>query len=203
MSQLFKLQNEKTWKTLLLNDDNLMLVNKSYNTIEEFTEKYNEKGLLKERLEIAVAGITKIAYPEKESWKASITYTINSKEKTLELVFSSAEEQDQFVTTVSKAQKLLASTTQVSTWKAISPFVIGLIITAFFTFLTYADAAIIEAGDEVDTSGRRSLYKKLFAWLGGVLGTQGAIAVGAVIGLVCIYFIYKRLQSKPNEIVYS
>ena len=50
---------------------------------------------------------------------------------------------------------------------------------------------------------RKSLYKKLFAWLGESLGTQGTIAAGVVIGLVCVYFIYKNLQARPVEVVYS
>jgi hypothetical protein len=203
MNQLFKLQNEKTWKSLLLTDDSLMLVNKSYSSAEEFLEKFNEKGLLKERLELSILDITKISHPEKEGQKATITYPYKNSEKTLELSFVSEAEQQQFIQIVSRARKMVASVAQVSTWKAISPFVIGLVITAFFTFLTYSDAEIIEAGGEVDTSGRRSLYKQLFAWLGGVLGTNGAIAAGSIIGLLCIYFIYKRLQSKPNEIVYA
>jgi hypothetical protein len=203
MDQLFKLQNDKTWKTLLLTGSNLMLVNKSYKAPEEFLEKFNEKGLLKERLEISVLDISKIVHPEKEGTALTITYPKKNKDTELPLLFETVAEQEQFVNAVSKLRKMIATTQQVSVMKAIGSPLIGLAITAFFTFIVYADAQIIASGGEVDTSGRRSLYKKLFAWLAENLGTQGTIAAGAVTGLICVYFIYKNLRSRPVEVVYS
>jgi hypothetical protein len=203
MDQLFKLQNEKNWKTLLLTGNNLMLVNKSYSSPEEFLEKFSEKGLLKERLEIAVTDVNKIVHPEKEGRTLTITYPKKDKDAELPLIFETVAEQEQFVNAISKPRKMIATTQQVSVWKAIgSPF-IGLIVTAILSYIVYLDTAIIEAGGQVDTSGRKSLYKKLFAWLAETLGTQGTIAAGAVIGLVCVYFIYKNLQARPVEVVYS
>lgn len=203
MDQLFKLQNEKTWKTLLLTGNNMMLVNKSYSSTEEFLEKFSEKALLKERLEISVLDISKIVHPEKEGKTLTITYPKKDKATELPLVFETAAEQEQFVNAVSKPRNMTASSQQVSVLKAIGSPLIGLGITALFAFIVYEDAHIIEAGGEVNTSGRKSLYKKLFAWLAETLGTQGTIAAGAVIGLVCVYFIYRNLQSRPVEVVYS
>lgn len=203
MDQLFKLQNDKTWKTLLLTGTNIMLVNKTYNSPEEFLEKFNEKGLLKTRLEIPIPDISQVVHPEKEGSSLTITYPKKGKETKLPLVFETAAEQQQFVNAVSKPRNMTATTQQVSVWKAIGSPVIGLGLTALFAFVVYEDALIIEEGGEVNTSGRRSLYKKLFAWLGQTLGTQGTIAAGAVIALICVYFIYKNLQSRPVEVVYS
>ena len=203
MHQLFELQNEKTWKTLLLAEDSIMIVNKSYDSTEEFLEKFSEKGLLKERLEISLLDVSKIVHPEKEGKTVTITYPKKDKEMELPLVFTTAAEQDEFVKALCKPRKMTATSQQVSLLKAISSPLIGLGLTALFTFIVYEDAQIIEAGGEVNTSGRKSLYKKLFAWLGESLGTQGTIAAGVVIGLVCVYFIYKNLQSRPVEVVYS
>jgi hypothetical protein len=203
MDQLFKLQNEKTWKTLLLTGNNIMLVNKSYNSPEEFLEKFSEKGLLKERLEISALDISKIVHPEKEGKTVTITYPKKDKDAELALVFETVAEQEQFVNAVSKPRNMTASSQQVTVLKAIGSPLIGLGVTALFAFIVYEDAQIIEAGGEVNTSGRKSLYKKLFAWLAETLGTQGTIAAGAVIGLVCVYFIYKNLQSRPVEVVYT
>ncbi|MGF2414071.1 hypothetical protein [Ferruginibacter sp.] len=202
MDQLFKLQNEKTWKTLLLTGNNIMLVNKSYNSPEEFLEKFSEKGLLKERLEISVLDISKIVHPEKEAKTVTITYPKKDKVTELPLVFETEAEQEQFIIAVSKPRKMTATSQQVSLLKAISSPLIGLGITALLSFIVYEDAQIIEMGGEVNTSGRKSLYKKLFAWLAETLGTQGTLAVGIGIGLVCAYFIYKNLQLRPVEIVY-
>lgn len=203
MQQLFKLKNEKTWRTLLLTDTDIMVVNKSYDTPEEFMSKFHEKGLLKERLEIGVTDITRMVHPEKESSSVVITYPGKSKGAVLPLQFASATEQQQFVSFVSGARKMTSAPEQAGLWKSVSAPVIGLGFTAFIAFIVYSDAAIIEAGGEVDTSGRKSLYKKLFAWLGETLGTQGTILVAVLIALICIWFIYKRITVRPVEIVYS
>lgn len=202
MNQLFKLNNEKGWKTLLLTDDSLLFVNKSYSNEDEFLEKFNEKGIFKERLELSVLDVTKIAHPEKKGYTATITYLSKDSDKSLALVFENENEMEQFIKNVAKHRKMTAAVTAVSTLKAIGPALIGLAVTAFFTWVVYIDAETIENGGEVDTNGRRSLYKKLFAWLGEQLGTQGALIAGGLIAVICLYFIYKNLQSKPNEVVY-
>lgn len=204
MEQFFKLRNEKSWKSMLVKDNDIMLINKSYNSAAEFLEKFQEKGLLKERLEISILDIRKVAYPENEPHTATITHPKKDVEDTeLKLEFESAAEQEAFVQTVIKPRSMTASTQEVSAMKAISSPLIGLAITALFTFLTYEDAKIIEEGGEVNTSGRRSLYKQLFAWLGETLGSQGALIAGGAVALLCCWFIYKNLKSKPVEVVYS
>ncbi len=203
MNQLFKLNNEKGWKTLLLTADSLLFVNKSYSAEDEFLEKFNEKGLFKERLELSVLDVTKITHPEKQGSIATINYLSKEKDKELALTFESEAEMEQFIKEVSKHRKMTASVSEVSVFKAIGPSLIGLGITSFCTWVVYMDAQIIENGGEVNTSGRRSLFKKLFAWLGEQLGTQGTLIGGGLIGLVCLYFIYKNLQSKPKQVVYE
>lgn len=203
MNQLFKLQNEKDWKTLLLTNDQLMLVNKLYNSTEEFTEKFNEKGLLKQRLEIALPDISKITYPEKNTSIATISFPKNNTTATLTLEFANDAEQAEFVRTVIQPRKMTASTAQVSILKAIGSGLLGLFITAAFTFATYQDARITEAGGTVNTSGRRTLYKQLFAWLGETLGTQGTLIAGTAIGLFFVFLIFKNMRRKPVEIVYE
>lgn len=203
MNQLFKLNNEKGWKTLLVTDYSLRFVNKSYGTEDEFLEKFNEKGLFKERLELSVLDVTKITHPEKQGNIATISYINNESNKELALTFESETEMEQFVRELSRHRKLTASVSEVSTLKAIGPSLIGLGVTALLTWIVYMDAQIIENGGEVNTSGRRSLFKKLFAWLAEQLGTQGTLIAGGVIGVACLYFVYKNLQSKPKQVVYE
>ncbi len=203
MNQLFALKNEKNWKTLLLTDDSILLVNKSYSTADEFLEKFNEKGFLKQRLEILLIDVKEIRHPENGGAAARINYLRNNKAVNLDLIFTGQAEQQEFVNTVSKTNRMTATTGQISVMRAIGPSLIGLAITSLFTFIIYNDAEIIEMGGEVNTSGRRSLYKQLFAWLGKVLGTQGTLIAGGAIAILCIYFIYKNLQSRPLEVVYS
>jgi hypothetical protein len=204
MNELYKLQNEKDWKTLLVNEHRLQLVNKLYNNADEFLEKFEEKGLLKQRLELSFLDILKISHPAKTTASTAIlSYSAKNSNKNLALKFANEAEQQRFLTTVSSKRNFTATTNKVSAFKAITPSLIGLVITAFVTFVVYTDATIIEDGGEVDVSGRKSLYKKLFAWLGETLGSQGAIIAGCLAAFVCIYFIYKNLKTKPNVVVYE
>lgn len=202
MNQFFKITH-KEWKSMLLTETDIMLVNKSYNNAEEFLEKFHEKGMLKSRREIAIFDINKVSSPGETSNTATITIPKRDSDEDVELVFESEEEQAQFVKTVIKPRNLQPNEQQVSVWKAISSPVIGLAFTGFFGWIVYEDALIIEQGGEVDTSGRRTLYKKLFAWLGETVGSQGAIIAASAIGLLCIYFIYKNLKQRPVQIVYQ
>jgi hypothetical protein len=203
MHRLFRLKNEKNWKSLLLSADRILLANTVYKTEEEFVEKYEQKGFLKSRLAIDIIDVTELRHPEKESDTARVTYNKNGKAVHLDLIFFNVEEKNSFIGTIARQKKLIATTTQVSVMKAIGPSLIGLAFTVLFTFIIYLDAEVIESGGEVDTSGRRSLYKQLFAWLGEKLGTQGTLIAGCAFALLCFYFIYKNLQSRPMEVVYS
>lgn len=203
MIRLFALKNEKNWKSLLLTPDRLMLVNKVYKTPEDFIEKFHEKAFLKQRLELSTLDILEIRHPEKESGTAKIFYTIKNKRTGLDLSFASSLEQQQFVDAVTKPRKMIATTAQVGVMRSIGPSLLGLGFTALFTFIVYYDAEIIESGGEVDTGGRRSLYKQLFAWLAETLGTEGTLLAGGAIGLLCVYFIYSKLKKRPVEVIYG
>lgn len=203
MNQLFKLSNPNAWKSLLLTEDSILIANKSYHDEAAFLENFHEKGLLKQRLELSYLDITKLTHTEKESNSAVMSYNLKISGKPLLLVFENATERDKFVQTVVAKRKFTGTVSQVSILKAIgSPF-IGLAVTAFVTFAVYTDAQIVENGGVVNTSGRKALYKKLFAWLGEQLGTQGALIAGSIVALICLFFVYKNLKARPNEIVYS
>ncbi|MFT3980794.1 MAG: hypothetical protein QM687_10020 [Ferruginibacter sp.] len=203
MDQLFKLRNEKNWKSLLLTGNDILLVNKSYDSAEAFREKFNEKGLFKDRLEISILDISRISHPDWNNTVATITYPKKEDDAELELEFESELEQQQFIQAVSKPRSMMASRQEVGTFKAIASPLFGLGLTALFAFIVYSDARTLESGGYVETGGRRSLYKKLFAWLAEMLGTQGTIIAASAIGLLCAYFIYRNLQSKPVEVVYA
>jgi len=203
MDQLFKIQNDKGWKTLLASDYILMFVNRSYDSAEEFLEKFNEKGLLKERMEISILDIRKMVHPENNGQGITVVYPGREKDIWLNLGFTNESEREQFIRIVSKPRKMTAQLTQVNIFKAIASLLTGLGIIAMFTFLTYGNAIMIKRGGQLNADGTRSMPRGLFAWLGKTLGSDGALVAGTALGMLCLYLIYKRLQSRPNEIVYS
>ncbi|NJO26058.1 MAG: hypothetical protein HC867_10300 [Bacteroidia bacterium] len=122
--------------------------------------------MFKERLELSVLDVTKISHAEKQGNIATIIHLSKEKDKELVLTFENEAEMEQFIKEVSKHRKMTASVSEVSVFKAIGPSLIGLGVTAFCTWVVYMDAQIIENGGDVNTSGRRSLFKNyLHGWV--------------------------------------
>lgn len=203
MSQIYALQNDKSWKTAYVDDTIIRLVNERYKTTEEFNEKYEAKGFLKSRLEISILDITAVAHKESDASSVTITYSGKKEDMQQAFEFAGSDERDEFIRTVIKPRNLQLQSGKMPWHKAIGPSVLGLFLVIVFGAITYFDAKALEAGEEVDVSGRRSLYKRLFAWLAELLGTTGSIAVFGGLALVCCYFIYKNIKTPPNMVIYS
>jgi len=197
MNLIFPLENDKSWRTALVQDQQILLINKRYDTAEDFLKSYEEKGLFKQKAVIEIPAITTMEHPE----KTGLQLTITAGKKQM-LQFASQSDMDTVSAYIAKARNLKDSVMAVSKFKAISPSLFGLVLTALFTFIIYEDALIIESGGEVNTSGRRSLYRQLFAWLGGQLGSTGTLVAGTLAASACIYFIVKGLKNPPNKVVY-
>jgi len=197
--QLFPLTNDKSWRSLLIRDGNLYLINQNYKTDDDFWEGYQKKGLLKKKKEVVIANISKLAHPEKNGRRLDVVASDGK------FFMDFANENDLMEVTdyLQKERRLTATTNTVSTFKAISPSLIGLGLTALFTYVIYQDALVLEDGYTIDTSGRRSLFKLLFAWLAEKLGSQGTLIAGGVIGVICLYFLFKAMRNPPNEVVYE
>ncbi|MEO7312633.1 MAG: hypothetical protein ABIX01_19765 [Chitinophagaceae bacterium] len=199
MNKLFALQNEKSWRTAFIDDIQILLINKRYDTMGDFMKGFDEKGILKQKATIVTSTITAMEHPE--SAPKQLTLTAASKRQMLQ--FTSEDDLNTVTAFLSKQNNLRPETTKISTFKAISPALLGLVLTAVFTFIIYEDALIIEGGDEVDTSGRRSIYRKLFAWAAEKLGSQGTLIAGGLFGAVCLYFIFKAFKNPPNKVLYQ
>lgn len=71
-------------------------------------------------------------------------------------------------------------------WKALKGPFFGLLATGFLTYATYGMAVTLAAGGQVNTSGRRGLYKQLLAGVAEALGPAGVLVAG---GLVAAAFV--------------
>lgn len=202
MNQVFSLNNNKSWKSALVQDDRLLLINKSYDNPDEFLKGYEDEGLgrlLKQKKEINFFEITSLAHGEKEADELTIHHNSN----TTVLEFSNSKDLAPMVEHIAAKKQFTQQSGQVSTWKAIQSPVIGLGLVALFGWIVYDEAKTLENGGTIEITGRRRLYKQLFAWLADKLGSTGTIVAAGLLAIACLYFIYTRLKRPPGQVLYS
>jgi hypothetical protein len=202
MNQVFSLNNNKSWKSVLVQDDRLLLINKSYDNPDEFLKGYDDEGLgrlLKQKKEINFLEITSLKHGEKEADEL----TLHHNSDTTALEFSNNEDLAATVEHIATKKQFTRQSGQVGTWKAIQSPIIGLGLVALFGWIIYGEAKTLENGGTIEITGRRRLYKQLFAWLADKLGSTGTLVVTALLAAACLYFIYTRLKRPPNQILYS
>jgi hypothetical protein len=85
---------------------------------------------------------------------------------------------------------------------AIRPVVFLAIITGI-TYVSWQGALEIAAGKSVEITGRRRLIKQLFVWLLDLLGPTGVLIVGGIIGLLCLFWLVRRVQTPPIEMKFE
>ena len=59
----------------------------------------------------------------------------------------------------------------------------------------------MESGEEVNVTGRRSLYKQLFAWIAGMLGVNGTLGLGAVLLILILGWATMRVVKRPQRTI--
>ncbi len=201
MNQVFPLINDKSWQSLLLTDDKLFVINRSYDNPDEFTKGYYDEGLgrlLKRKKEIDVQYITGMQHAEKDPLELTIV-----QEKNIMLKFRNKADLAEVAGWLAAKRHFQKNIQQLSPLKAIQGQLIGLALVALFAFVLYDEAKTLEEGGSIDFSGRRAGMKRIMAWVAEQLGTQGVLIVTAAGVLAIGYFIYKNLQTPPNKVVYA
>lgn len=201
MNQVFALTNDKSWKSVLVQNDRILLINKSYSNPEEFIKGYEDDGLgrlLKKKQEITLFEISSISHAEKDK-----DLTITTSSSSTELEFENENDMLELANYITREKKFNPTTETMSTFNAIKGPGLGLLITLFIGWVVYDEAKTLEAGGELVTTGRRALFKKLFAFLAETLGSTGTLIVAGLLTLVFLYFIYKKFKTPPNVVVYS
>ncbi|APG65813.1 hypothetical protein LPB136_10755 [Tenacibaculum todarodis] len=82
--------------------------------------------------------------------------------------------------------------------KQIQPAVIGTLIFGAITYFLHTIALSLQNGEEIRTSGRRGLIKKIFVGIADFLGPTGSLIIGGLVTLFFIYILIKTI-SKPQQ----
>lgn len=192
--------DEKEWKSFLITENAILLSSKKYTDAAEMIEAGDKKSMLSltKTKEIALNTLEKVSHLDNSN---SLTLTHGG--KTLSLDFGDAEKVKEVAAVLSDMRKFTVSQGSQTTLSAMTPSLIGLGVTAVLTWLIHSMATEIAMGQEVDVSGRKSLYKRIFAWVAETLGATGTLAVGALVCLLCLYFMYQAYKNPSDEYVYS
>jgi len=202
MNQVFGLTNDKSWKSLLVSTDRLLLMNKDYSNPEDFMKGYNDESLaklLKEKKEIGFFEITGLKHEENSADELRIFY--NGNDITLE--FSDSKDMELVAAYLGSQRRFARTTETMTALQAIKGPGIALLITLALGWVVYEEAKTLEAGESIAISGRRILIKRVLAWFAETLGSNGTLIVAGLLSAVFIYFLYKRFKAPPNQIVYA
>ncbi len=202
MNQVFSLTNDKSWKTLLVTTDRLLMMNKNYSNPEDFMKGYNDESLaklLKDKKEIEFFEITGLKHEENDANELSISY--NGKDITVE--FSDSKDMQMVAAYLASQRKFASNTETMSAMQAIKAPGIGLLITLALGWIVYEEAKTLEAGGSIEISGRRALVKRILVWFAETLGSTGTLIAAGLLTAVFLYFIYKRFKTPPNQLVYA
>jgi len=202
MNQVFEITSDKSWKSLLVTADSLLLMNKNYSNPEDFMKGYNDKSLgklLKEKKEIEFFEITGLKHEEDDADQLCIFF--NGNDITLE--FSDPKDMQLVADYLASQRKFARNTETMSALQAIKAPGIGLLITLVLGWIVYEEAKTLEAGGTIEISGRRALVKRILVWFAQTLGSTGTLIVAGLLSAVFIYFLYKRFKAPPNQVVYA
>ncbi|WP_028891619.1 hypothetical protein [Tenacibaculum sp. 47A_GOM-205m] len=82
--------------------------------------------------------------------------------------------------------------------KQIKPSLFGTALFGGITWVLYTTALSIQNGQHLDTSGRRSLIKKIIVGIADFLGPTGSLIVGGLLTLLFVYTFINTIR-KPKE----
>ena len=197
---MFLTLDDEKWKSFLLDNTNIQLSSKKYKDAAEMLNAAENKSMLSltKTKAIALSGIEKLTYLENAD-----TLTIHYMGEKTALDFGNTETVKNVAAAIAQIRNLSLTQGSQSTWSAIAPPLLGLGVTAVFTFLINGIANEIAAGKTVNTSGRRAWLKSILTWLAELLGPIGSLAVGALLAGLFLYLIYKAYKNPSNQFVYS
>lgn len=75
---------------------------------------------------------------------------------------------------------------------------IMIVLSAILAGVLYASALDVAAGKQVVAQGRHAGMKQLIAWIAGLLGVQGSLAVGILLVAICLAWLIKNVIIRPQ-----
>jgi hypothetical protein len=196
INRVFSVSGNKI-ASLVVGENSLMLSSKSFNSLEEFNESWTKKMSLATKVEIKFDTIKSV---KKEDGDEDITVsyrTFAGIPASCEFSFSDPAANDTFFSYLEKEKFFSKSHEQLSSFKAISNYLIGLVATVGITAFSYFEA-IKMANGTAEISGNRKT--RFFYNILGMLGDKGVLIVGGLVTCFVVYKIWKRFSNPPGQV---
>jgi hypothetical protein len=200
MNEVFALKNEKSWQSAIIHENQILLINKSYKTQDEFLAKFNDKSIFRSTKTINIDSIHQLTHLENNPEELTISYDTKKTEK---LKFESNTQLQTFCNTIVTTNNFNGTVQSLSTFKAIQSSLIGIVISAVVGWLLYTEAAILEAGGTIEITGRKRLFKEILAKGAEILGTTGSLIAASAAIIFFGFLLYKKSKTPPTEVIYQ
>lgn len=191
METVYKLINNKTWKSLYFDNERVYLSSKAFDDADAFVRHFPEKGLMQPN---------KDSFPIKrirgmEYYEGNNSLIVKDADDKREFEFIDATTMQEFVSFIKDQRGFVSAQVPQNKLAAFVPSIMGMLGAIILGIYLYHDAAIIEAGQEVEISGKGKLFQLLVSKISGLIGTKGAIVVGIVGVGYYLYAIYTRIKN--------
>ena len=200
MNEVFALKNEKSWQSAIIHDNQILLLNKTYKTQEEFLAKFHDKSFFRSTKTINSSSIHQLTHLENNPEELTINYDTKKTEK---LKFESNTQLQTFCNIIVTTNNFKGTVQSLSIFKTIQSSLIGIAISAVVGWLLYTEAAILEAGGTIEITGRKRLFKEILAKGAEILGTTGSLIAASAAIIFFGFLLYKKSKTPPNEVVYQ
>lgn len=192
---LFSITGNKI-TSLLLADNALQFSSQQFHSAEQFETAWRRKLSLATKVEAKYAAIRSV-HKDDDSADVFIKYkTALGLPTNCAFSFQRPEDYDTFFTFLQQQRYFTRQVEQLTPFKAIINYLIGIAATIAFTWFCHSEALAIAAGTVAEA---RTSKARLFNELVGFLGPRGVLAAG---GLLLCYLLYKawmRFSNPPQR----
>lgn len=188
------------WKSMMITDKAVILSTKQYVSLESMAKNLRGTGVLEDKEEFWYQSLEEMSYltnGENLTLK-KLDYRRNSVSTTLNV--GDIDTINELVRAMSQNEEFTRSEEKASMFSVVKSSLIRIPAAAGFTALMYFVANDMASGKDIDTSGRRSLYKKIMVGIIDLIGATGVLILGGAITLFFIYQLVQNLKNPPTLI---
>ncbi|MBS1509791.1 MAG: hypothetical protein JST86_03070 [Bacteroidetes bacterium] len=180
----------------ITDESSLKFSSSKSHSVEEFEEAYGKKFSLATRIKVKYESIKWIKKEEHDE-KVIIRYSVFAGiPAECEFSFDHTEDVEIFFSFMEKERYFTRTHKKLTPFRAIKGYLIGLLATIGVTIFTFYMAIEIANGTAAKPKDSKGI---IFNRIVGLLGTNGVVAIGAIISIYIIYKIWIRYNNPPNQ----
>ncbi len=199
-NRIIKVSGEKI-ECMVATDESFQFLSKTCTSVEEFQEAFSKTLTMATKKEVKYEAIKTIK-KEAADDDVTISYKGGIGGNSITFKFEDAAGCEAFLNYCEKALELSRNEVQLSPFRAVRGYLLGLVIALVATPYAYQRAAGLAVGEITDPEGYSRSDRKARS-LNNILeflGPTGVLIVGLLITGVLAYIIWKRYTNPPVQI---